>query len=513
MSKKKVKDAATDTPETPNYGGVFYTDGGCRAVEPGSTASRGYAGYGMHGYIYSDQPPKKGAGNPTQKLTAQGYVPKAGLPDRKEVVEVKPTAYINAYGSLEGIATNNQAEIAGAFRALQVARDKGLSEVTILTDSEQTVLAANGRIEKWMKTNWLRSNGQPVQNREDWEALYQAKKWLVDNQVNVQFKWVKGHAGNFGNERADRLATLGRERASQGHADFQVTSSPPDGYWSRKTNHHPLLQAPFAYDRTDGGRPGCYVVGNFGFDDEEVDLLGRPVADTWFAYVQLEEANPMVDHIRQTVKAMAAGELRLYCMDLRLALNHDVNQAFDEYGHAVFMQVNQGRRRNTLFLDRRPVAKEYQPFRVALHAFDVMDTVASLDQALMNPLCVIQRVDITDLIWEKTSKGELDVKGHWLKNTDMCVEVELEKSQVISSANLAPAELMGLTDKVRVKIGLTLGVDLADRNVLKKISAASPKAELLWWLEDGTIRFATRVQCQGGVRVQCAPYSNLILRP
>ena len=57
-------------------------------------------------------------------------------------------------------------------------------------------------IEGWIKKGWKRGKNEPVKNRDLWERLLVAKK-----PHNVEFLWVKGHAGNPGNERCDILAT------------------------------------------------------------------------------------------------------------------------------------------------------------------------------------------------------------------------------------------------------------------------------------------------------------------
>ena len=494
--EKKTQDSNKE--ERPYYGAVFYSDGGCR---PGGL---GHTGYGIHGYFYSDLAPTQGSGHPTQRLTSTGYQPKAGLPDRKEVVEVKPTFYVNAYGSMEGIRTNNQAELDAAFQALQLAKDQNVQEVLILTDSQQTVQGMNGRVETWMKNNWIRSNGEPVKNIPDWKNLYQALTQLRDTGTKVTFKWVRGHDGNFGNERADQLATLGTILSRQGKIVNERTFTPAKGYWNRKTTHHPLLGAPYAYDRTDtpadvGGR---YLLGNFGFDDEEIELQGKPVADTWFAHVKLDEANEVLEHLRASMRAQSPNELRAYVTDLRVALKADFAQAFDEYGPNSVIYDDKTRRRNFVSLAERPISKEYRPLRMSLNAFAVMESIAGLSRAFDLKSPDLGVLDITSLLWKK------DLKEAWAV-TDATKAPELEVT--IDGQICADASPGANLITVRKNIGLIFGLDLADRNVLNRLSSLSPQAQLLWWVQDGAVRYATRIQCLGGVRIQAAPYANFIL--
>ena len=61
----------------------------------------------------------------------------------------------------------------------------------------------------WQKNNWITASKKPVANRSLWKELFN----LTKNQ-NVEWVWVKGHAGVLGNEKADSLAIKGREEAS-----------------------------------------------------------------------------------------------------------------------------------------------------------------------------------------------------------------------------------------------------------------------------------------------------------
>jgi len=56
----------------------------------------------------------------------------------------------------------------------------------------------------WVKRNWIKSDGEPVKNRELWQELLK----LCETH-KVDFKWVKGHNGDPGNEKTDDLANEG----------------------------------------------------------------------------------------------------------------------------------------------------------------------------------------------------------------------------------------------------------------------------------------------------------------
>jgi ribonuclease HI len=101
--------------------------------------------------------------------------------------------------------TNNRAEIYAVIRALETCEDKK-NRLEIMTDSKYVINAMNEWVKKWEKNGWLTYRKEPVKNND----LFKILKRLIDNRIGtVNFVHVKGHAGNYGNEQADRLAKEG----------------------------------------------------------------------------------------------------------------------------------------------------------------------------------------------------------------------------------------------------------------------------------------------------------------
>jgi len=99
--------------------------------------------------------------------------------------------------------TNNQMELTAAIKALMVCPE-GVKTVLMYTDSKYLKQGITAWIKTWRVNGWVSSTKQPVKNKELWQQL--------DNLCNsyaVTWKWVQGHAGNPGNEKADRLANKG----------------------------------------------------------------------------------------------------------------------------------------------------------------------------------------------------------------------------------------------------------------------------------------------------------------
>lgn len=104
--------------------------------------------------------------------------------------------------------TNNRMELLGVIVALEALTRP--CDVEIHSDSQYVVNAFNKHwVEGWVKKNWVNSQKKPVKNKDLWLRLLEAKK-----PHNVQFVWVKGHAGHELNERADELATMAADDKS-----------------------------------------------------------------------------------------------------------------------------------------------------------------------------------------------------------------------------------------------------------------------------------------------------------
>lgn len=109
---------------------------------------------------------------------------------------------------LTGLVANNPsnqtAEVYAAVKACEVAKQKGLNDIEIVTDSAYLYNAVTKDIDRWSRNNWLSTKKQLVKNKELFEELVKAKKGL-----EIEWKKVKGHSTCQGNIRADRLARDG----------------------------------------------------------------------------------------------------------------------------------------------------------------------------------------------------------------------------------------------------------------------------------------------------------------
>ena len=110
------------------------------------------------------------------------------------------------YG-FDPVTTNNRMELMAANQALEALQRP--TTVTLYTDSKYLLDGITKWIHGWQRNGWLTSAKKPVKNDDLWRRLTAAM-----GPHEITWKWVKGHAGDPGNERADELARRGTEEAT-----------------------------------------------------------------------------------------------------------------------------------------------------------------------------------------------------------------------------------------------------------------------------------------------------------
>jgi ribonuclease HI len=102
----------------------------------------------------------------------------------------------------EAMTTNNRMELMGAISALETLTRP--CTVALHTDSQYLRQGITSWIHGWKKNGWKTADRKPVKNEELWKRLETAL-----GRHKIEWKWVKGHAGDVMNERADVLARAG----------------------------------------------------------------------------------------------------------------------------------------------------------------------------------------------------------------------------------------------------------------------------------------------------------------
>lgn len=105
----------------------------------------------------------------------------------------------------EAETTNNRMEMTAVIKGLQQLKEP--CHVLLSTDSKYVLDGVTKYLSSWLENNWRKSNKKPVLNVDLWQMLVPELE-----RHNIEWIWVKGHAGHPENERVDALACRERDK-------------------------------------------------------------------------------------------------------------------------------------------------------------------------------------------------------------------------------------------------------------------------------------------------------------
>ena len=475
--------------------GVFYTDGGCDNPH--------VAGWGLHGYLYLPEPAKQGTGNPKALPTSLGYkMGESGKPD------ITLTHYVDGFGSVTHNATNNVAELMANFKTLELIKQTGLKQVTLLMDSEYVLNGFEKWMYDWQKSNWTRKGGQSVSNCDLWKQVYDLKSELLADGVGFTCKWVRGHNGDLGNERADGLATAGKMAARNLNPveSFKVVDA--KGFWSAKSERNRMFSLPnwyfAAYASHVPEGPGDTHVYYTGTIRDDVELIGKAIADASFAVLFLKDKDPALEVVRQGTEDMHVGRPQGVMIGyLDQIFKPAVYEELTDFGRNLLLKDRRNRRLMTK--DKKLLLHEADPPGLS---FRLMDHIGLLEDRLRDFLkdqskSHLRKTDLTELIYEKAEgkkKTTVKLKGSITTGTRSMKVQGLYRDEDGSDKEMS--------------FLLTLAQDLPDRNTLSALASEDVKVTLVTWPESArAVRFAVVIEANGDIGLWAGPYSNIQMLP
>ena len=488
------------------YNMVIYSDGSCKP-NPGAI------GYGFHGYSYLDDEPKKSFGNKDYRITSIGYVEKT---DKASAVpNVTPIEVFDGIGSSQKIGSNNAAEILAAKAALKLAAEKPVQKLLLKTDSEYIRKGYTQWLPKWAENNWINREGKYIANHEIWQEMWDIKNKLDTKGVEVNVEWVKGHVGLPGNEKADKLACIGRHSSGASNEGVQLHTHDAESYWNRNISQekHPLICKPWMYFKTDKSThiTGEYYLGNVGKDEQ---FLGRKDSDGGYAILKLKEPDKCFEFIRELQSDKAGDENAIIVTNLRSLYSEERAADLLEYGAGTLVQLSP-RRLDLYFIDSigkqnsldgslqieaEPLTREQRPQKLSARVFDCL---ALMKEKLQDYQSGNQRhnqyYDITDEFYK--------------------IENKVVKKEHVTQYKLKPEFKVGSThhdvtinfEGIDKTIRVDFFIDCPDRNALKRIETIKPKIVLIVWREsDISLRYGVIIETQDSLSIWAGFYSNLI---
>jgi len=464
---------------------ICYTDGSAL----NNTPDKPY-GAGCHGYIFDNQPlSKRHTDQPNgNTITNIGYLEKEQLPKIEHTL-VSPIVYINAVYSYTPPGTNNIGELLGVAETLnQLLKLDGynLTKVIFKTDSTY-VLGVIHTIKFDKNKEWKLDTTKP--NYNYWLLLEGLLTEADEANLEVTAIKVKAHGTDLGNNVADRLAFLGRDKSTHNKPELLFKLTDSKKYWKPNVVRHPLLKVKQIFftgeHRAIHRDHTMYSIINYNTEDE----TGKKSNVAGFGLVVFQD-NPPVEietyinnytdklHNMSVISTIVLDQLyaqptmlnsELFGNDV-ITFNHKTKQLSVLEGEPVVMAIRPPGLANAA------IKKTYVLYNL------VKDYLTSKEDTFSRTY-----TDITNHVYEVNDKGK-----------NLCT--------LPATAKLLPIKIPEAT------ITLDLGLDIINRNNLKSIEKLEPKLTLVVnKISDKFLEYYTIVELNtGDIGIYCNMYTNSI---
>lgn len=476
---------------------VLYTDGSFRD---------GKAGWGVHGYTYINKPMTSKT-SAKQQPTSMGYKD-VDLPATCTVVD-----YIDAFGGVEFNPTNNTAELNALINAFKIAKEHDVPEMVVLLDSEYVRKGLTEFSDRWQKNGWLRADGSPVVNVGYWKELISLRDDWVNNNKTVDFKWVRGHSNDLGNDKADENAALGTGQEKKATVSIKIEADKINKL--KKVPLTPLVlesRLLFSINKKDVNFNNTYYMYNLGqyhryavkkddtikekFNKTDL-LLGRRISEATFGVFIAKEPEEYIESLfKMHIDSFATENPELGVINLANASKAAVRQKIETMGVSALEKYDDISVLATPNLEL--ISKTLNPPRLANDAisqFNILET--RLREYLGGTLGEsVSVVDVTNSFFEEVTKGKKTI--HQL----------LKSITSTTSAIEVPIKFKGKS----VKLKLVLTIDIPSRNQLARIGAEEVKMDVLI-VPTGPMAYSysTVFVTEQGAAIYQSPYTQFIL--
>lgn len=526
------------------FGYVFYPDGGCRGQYE-------YSGAGIHGYRWNLNLAAKGIGHTTHSATIRGYAPKAESFDfankeakaaaaalsRDEFLQwltqdsnknnqgpesiaangivnlsnmdhrVPVEQYYDCFVPLDFGGTNNTAELNAAIHCLErIIAEPNMDKAAIIVmrqDSRYVVDGFTIYLNNWLAKNFIRKDGTPTPNKDLWLRLHGIATAIQDRGVRIVFEWVQAHSTCPGNNSADDLATAGVFTSKSPKAvaalDTSFRISEVTDYWaSRGEVRHPMLCFRYGYlgiEMAEQDRREYYL----STQGKVADMNGKRTSDDGFSVVRCAPQK----HIEEIVTKQVSLPREI---DYRFQIDLDnvyggAGRYLELYG-TDFLHRALDHKRHLQTFGKVMLTTELHPPYLVDRVFDNMDILADFLDAYAKPdEPTLLTTDITNYLFIYSEEAVKVRKGEEARTKTICtlkpeINVGYFKHAVKGCWKESNGEIK------ECDLTLRLGVDLPDRNALRRLEDRHPRVYLLTnTLGPGSFMYAVVIEAGGDVGI------------
>ena len=485
-------------------GVVLYTDGSSRP------SSRGFTGWGVHGYLFRYEAPKTGAGLTGYVVTNKGYFKGQVAKDNPDgLLAVSVESYFDMHGADSDTDTNNGAEIDAMYYALIGVDDLKLKDIQVYTDSEYLRKGLTEYVDAWEERGWVKPNGQPIPNAKQWKRLLATVKSWQTRGTDVRIAWVRGHDGNIGNTIADVLAGIASVHAYYGRPLHDLSRTEAKGYWKHDPERHPLLAFKRVYFNAspEYDKDRIYYTANPGHGVEE-HVFGNRTPESSYCILKIPGGIPAIDRVKAIHHEDSDGINAILRIDVDNVYHRFTHDHLMKYGRLCMGPQTNLYNRGMSYVNSDTITEELNQGGLtlrAIHCFGILEELLGyyeLMKAGKNELVPSQTLllhDITNLFYEKDVKGKTVLKTEYKVGfTDMTLDVTIDHHG-------KPYPL---------HIPFVIGKDVLPRNHLKRIENLSPTISLLTWkASELSIRYACVVHVGDDISIWSNYYADCIYLP
>ncbi len=518
---------------------VLYCDGGARPTNPG------WCGWGMHGYHYVAAPVTlKGLGLGDVYVTARGYKPKELVtvfaatdtdkyfetfrtakvgPAEKGFkppgVAVAVTEYVDAFEAL-GWESNNYAEMRAVVAGLKYLMVLPVRPdfVQILSDSLYVVKAMKEWLAGWEKANWVKRDGTPPAHPEIWKEIKKLRDQYVDEGGIFHIDHISAHEGHYGNEDADKMATMGLYQSMYKGVPSAWKISPPADYWKPEVDKHPFLYQKRCYFNTSpkhqeaSQRGGVYRyhLGDHGPEDE---MLGKRDSEVGYSVIRLTHPEQRIEDIKTMQASYSRNADSIFAVYLDTLFNPNVYKTISRFGTSAMLPP-MSYRLDIKYYNDQPLTREWKPPMLSRRAADAVDQLDNLLDLFLAGDESLSVNNITAILYDvlqkaiKPKKGETEIKYETSTKLKSSLAVGLASLMVPIKHPNATAE----SPIADINITLSLGIDIPDRNTFKRLEDLNPEVFVISWkTSDYAFRYATVIKEGDNIGIWAGKDSNLRL--